>query len=103
MDQQLRLGDSYLPKNSESDTTENHLTQNGEDATVPDYELHPEMSSEFSDAATLEQRRAYKIELQVEYCFIWRGNILCDSDPPFLTFTSRVCACSQTTFLGVHL
>ncbi|XP_042979270.1 brefeldin A-inhibited guanine nucleotide-exchange protein 1-like isoform X1 [Carya illinoinensis] len=64
MDQQLRLGDSYLPKNSESDTTENHLTQNGEDGIVPDYELHPEMSSEFSDAATLEHRRAYKIELQ---------------------------------------
>jgi brefeldin A-inhibited guanine nucleotide-exchange protein len=76
MDQQLRLGDSYLPKSSETDTTENHLTLNGEDGTVSDFELHPEVNSEFSDAATLEQRRAYKIELQVEYCFTWRGNIL---------------------------
>lgn len=64
MDQQLRLGDSYLPKSSESDTTENHLALNGEDGTVSDYELHSEVNSEFSDAATLEQRRAYKIELQ---------------------------------------
>ena len=76
MDQQLRLGDSYLPKSSETDTTENHLTLNGEDGTVSDFELHPEVNSEFSDAATLEQRRAYKIELQVEYCFTRRGNIL---------------------------
>jgi len=76
MDQQLRLGDSYLPKSSESDTTENHLTLNGEDGTVSDYELHPEVNSEFSDAATLEQRRAYKIELQVEYYFTQRGNII---------------------------
>ncbi|XP_059444887.1 brefeldin A-inhibited guanine nucleotide-exchange protein 1 [Corylus avellana] len=64
MDQQLRLGDSYLPKSSETDTSENHLTLNGEDGTVSDYELHPEVNSEFSDAANLEQRRAYKIELQ---------------------------------------
>ncbi|KAG6709062.1 hypothetical protein I3842_06G114200 [Carya illinoinensis] len=64
MDQHLRLGDSYLPKSYESDTTENHLALNGEDGTAPDYELHPEVNSEFSDASTLEQRRAYKIELQ---------------------------------------
>ncbi|XP_041014398.1 brefeldin A-inhibited guanine nucleotide-exchange protein 1-like isoform X1 [Juglans microcarpa x Juglans regia] len=64
MDQHLRLGDSYLPKSYESDTSENHLTLNGEDATAPDYELHPEVNSEFSDASTLEQHRAYKIELQ---------------------------------------
>lgn len=68
MDQQLSLGDSYLPKRADSDTTENHLTLNGEDGIVSDNELHPEVNSEHSDAATLEQRRAYKIELQVEYC-----------------------------------
>lgn len=90
MDQQLRLGDSYLPKSSESDTTENHLTPNGEDGTVSDYELHPEVNSEFSDAATLEQRRAYKIELQVEYYFPQRGNIiilsLCYNGPFILMY-----------------
>lgn len=67
MDQQLRLGDSYLVKGHESDlSTENHLTHHGEEGTS-DYELHPEGNSEFSDAATLEQRRAYKIEMQVEH------------------------------------
>ncbi|KAL5562300.1 hypothetical protein UlMin_032047 [Ulmus minor] len=61
MDQQLRLGESYLPKSYEKETTtENHLTQNGEESAVSDYDLHPEVS----DAATLEQRRAYKIEIQ---------------------------------------
>jgi brefeldin A-inhibited guanine nucleotide-exchange protein len=67
MDQQLRLGDSFVLKSSDSDATENHLILNGEDGTVSDNELHPELNSEHSDAATLEQRRAYKIELQVEY------------------------------------
>ncbi|KAI9389112.1 hypothetical protein POPTR_009G169800v4 [Populus trichocarpa] len=65
MDQKLRTGDSYLPKSSESSTsTENHSTLNGEDAGASDYDLHSEVNSEMSDAATLEQRRAYKIELQ---------------------------------------
>ncbi|KAG6778239.1 hypothetical protein POTOM_018093 [Populus tomentosa] len=65
MDQQLRIGDSNLPKISQSSTsTENHSTLNGEDASAPEYDLHPEVNSETSDAATLEQRRAYKIELQ---------------------------------------
>ncbi|XP_044507637.1 brefeldin A-inhibited guanine nucleotide-exchange protein 1-like isoform X2 [Mangifera indica] len=64
MDHQLRIGDNYLPKSSESDTsTENTLIPSGEDGTVSDYELHPEVNSEVSDAATLEQRRVYKIEL----------------------------------------
>ncbi|KAJ0076532.1 hypothetical protein Patl1_35588 [Pistacia atlantica] len=65
MDLQLRIGDSYLPKSFESDTsTENTLIASGEDGAVSDYEFHPEVNSEVSDAATLEQRRAYKIELQ---------------------------------------
>ncbi|XP_011000850.1 PREDICTED: brefeldin A-inhibited guanine nucleotide-exchange protein 1-like [Populus euphratica] len=65
MDQKLRTGDSYLPKSSESSTsTENHSTLSGEDAGASDYDLHSEVNSEMSDAATLEQRRAYKIELQ---------------------------------------
>ncbi|KAM5562823.1 brefeldin A-inhibited guanine nucleotide-exchange protein 1 [Rosa sericea] len=64
MDRQ-RLGDSYLPKTNENDTpsekTENQLTLNGEEGTTLDNEVHPEGSS---DAANLEQRRAFKLELQ---------------------------------------
>lgn len=66
MDQQLRIGETYLPKGSETDSSiDNNSIPNGEDGSVPDYEFHAEVNPEFSDAATLEQRRAYKIELQV--------------------------------------
>lgn len=69
MDQQLRIGDFCLPKLSDSESlSENHTTSNGEEGTVPDYDMHPEVNSEISDAASLEQRRAYKLELQVDYC-----------------------------------
>ncbi|GKV06913.1 hypothetical protein SLEP1_g18731 [Rubroshorea leprosula] len=65
MDQQLRIGDFYLPKGLDIDTSvESHSTPTGEDSSVCDYESHPEMNSELSDTATLEQRRAYKKELQ---------------------------------------
>ncbi|XVE49637.1 hypothetical protein DITRI_Ditri01bG0097500 [Diplodiscus trichospermus] len=65
LDQQLKIGDSDLPRNFESDTSaEIHSTPTTEDGAVPDCELHQEMNSELSDAATLEQRRIYKIELQ---------------------------------------
>ncbi|KAA8546194.1 hypothetical protein F0562_020912 [Nyssa sinensis] len=65
MDQQLIIGDFHPQKISNNDNlTENHTIPNGEEGLVPDYELHPEPNSEFSDAATLEQRRAYKLELQ---------------------------------------
>lgn len=66
MDQQLRTGEPFLLKSSESSdlSAENHTSLIGEEGMVPDYELHPEANPELSDAATLEQRRAYKIELQ---------------------------------------
>ncbi|XVF67105.1 hypothetical protein PTKIN_Ptkin10aG0093900 [Pterospermum kingtungense] len=65
MDLQMKVGDSDLPKSFENDTsTESYSAPTIENGTVPDCELHPEMNSELSDAATLEQRRAYKIELQ---------------------------------------
>lgn len=66
MDQQLRIAGDFYPQNkTESDVTaENHTNINGEEGAGPDSELHPEASSELSDAATLEQRRAYKLELQ---------------------------------------
>lgn len=66
MDQQLKIGDSLLPKSSESDTSaDSHSIPNGDDGNVPEFDLHPEVNSELPDAATLEQRRAYKIEVQV--------------------------------------
>lgn len=66
MDQQLRIADFYPSKNPEIDTpTENHTPLNGEEGLTIDYELQSEVNPELSEAATLEQRRAYKIELQV--------------------------------------
>ncbi|XP_058753031.1 brefeldin A-inhibited guanine nucleotide-exchange protein 1-like isoform X1 [Vicia villosa] len=65
MDQQIRPGDLDLVKSPESTSVgESPLTLNGEDGNVSDLELHPDGNSEFSDAATLEQRRLYKAELQ---------------------------------------
>ncbi|XP_039062936.1 brefeldin A-inhibited guanine nucleotide-exchange protein 1-like isoform X2 [Hibiscus syriacus] len=65
MDQKLAVGDSVLRKSFKSDTSlERFSNLTAEDGTVPDYELQQEMNSELSNAATLEQRRAYKIELQ---------------------------------------
>lgn len=72
MDQQIRPGDLDLVKSPESTSVgESPLTLNGEDGNVSDLELHPDGGSECSDAATLEQRRLYKAELQVvilSYC-----------------------------------
>jgi len=66
MDQQIRIGDLDLVKSPESSSTaETYLMPNVEEGNASDHELHPDVNSEFSDAATLEQRRAYKIELQV--------------------------------------
>ncbi|CAN1305057.1 Brefeldin A-inhibited guanine nucleotide-exchange protein 1 [Linum perenne] len=65
MDQQLRIEEAYLPKSTEIYTSiDNFSNPSGEDGSIPDYDLHTEVTSEISDAATLEQRRAYKIELQ---------------------------------------
>lgn len=66
MDQQLRIGD-FSPRSTETDySIENNSSFTGEEGNGFDYELHSDTSSELSDAATLEQRRAYKIELQVK-------------------------------------
>ncbi|GMH16314.1 hypothetical protein Nepgr_018155 [Nepenthes gracilis] len=65
MDQQMKVGVPYLPTKPHSESsTENYSNQNGEEGTISEYELHAEGNSELSDAATLEQRRAYKMELQ---------------------------------------
>ncbi|KAJ4963958.1 hypothetical protein NE237_023897 [Protea cynaroides] len=63
MDQQMRATDLSLLKSPESDaSTDNHSMLNGEEGAAVDCEL--ETNSELSEAATLEQRRAYKIEFQ---------------------------------------
>ncbi|XP_068647280.1 brefeldin A-inhibited guanine nucleotide-exchange protein 1 isoform X2 [Aristolochia californica] len=63
MDQQLRIVDFYPSKNSESEiSSDNHSAANGEEGSSIDYDLHSEASSESSEASTLEQRRAYKME-----------------------------------------
>lgn len=76
MDQQIRPGDLYLIKSPESTSVgESQLTLNGEEGIASDLELHPDANSEFSDAATLEQRRAYKVELQVDiFLVLWMRN-----------------------------
>ena len=66
MDQQLRIGD-FSPRSSSIDSSsDNQSSVNGEDGSAIDVDLHYEVNSEVSDAATLEQRRAYKKELQVK-------------------------------------
>lgn len=66
MDQQLKIGDPSLPNRSQMifASVDASSVQNGEEGTIADLELHPESNSELSDAATLEQRRAYKLEMQ---------------------------------------
>ncbi|XP_044961916.1 brefeldin A-inhibited guanine nucleotide-exchange protein 1-like [Hordeum vulgare subsp. vulgare] len=65
MDQQLRIGET-LPIISELlSSADNHNIHNGEEGTGMDYDLQSESnSSDVSDSSSLEQRRAYKIELQ---------------------------------------
>ncbi|PPS09147.1 hypothetical protein GOBAR_AA11499 [Gossypium barbadense] len=71
MDQELKIFDFDLSRNFESDTSsERPSTSIVENGVVPDCELYPEMNFELSDIATLEQRRAYKIELQVGNFFM---------------------------------
>ncbi|KAK6143318.1 hypothetical protein DH2020_023666 [Rehmannia glutinosa] len=64
MDQQLKVGEFNPPKISDNENLTENPTYLVEDANIADYELHSEANSEFSDTATLEQRRAYKLEIQ---------------------------------------
>ncbi|KAI3447875.1 hypothetical protein Pfo_004540 [Paulownia fortunei] len=64
MDQQLKVGEFNPPKFSDNENLTENPTYPIDDANSADYELHLEANSEFSDAATLEQRRAYKLEIQ---------------------------------------
>ncbi|KAG8364462.1 hypothetical protein BUALT_Bualt19G0131300 [Buddleja alternifolia] len=64
MDQQMKIGEMNPPKFSDNENLTDSPANLIDDAYSADYELPSEASSEFSDAATLEQRRAYKLELQ---------------------------------------
>ncbi|XP_047311695.1 brefeldin A-inhibited guanine nucleotide-exchange protein 1-like isoform X2 [Impatiens glandulifera] len=65
MDQQLKIRDSSPLKGSFSDSSSvSHMASIGEEGILVDAELNTEANSEISDAALLEQRRAYKLELQ---------------------------------------
>ncbi|KAK5813730.1 hypothetical protein PVK06_029181 [Gossypium arboreum] len=88
MDQELKIGDSDLSRNFESDTSsERPSTSIVENRVVPDCELHPEMNFELSDTATLEQRLAYKIELQVAIFSHFLTNLI-----SFLALTILLCS-----------
>ncbi|GJN38851.1 hypothetical protein PR202_gb27929 [Eleusine coracana subsp. coracana] len=65
MDQQLRIGE-FSPKSSEiQSSTDNHNVHNGEEGSGIDYEQQTDASSsDITDSSSVEQRRAYKIELQ---------------------------------------
>lgn len=69
MNKQLRIPDSYTLKSSESEENNREGTPelpNGDSEKPTDgVDSHPEPVSEVSEAAALEQRRAYKLELQV--------------------------------------
>ncbi|KAK4491498.1 hypothetical protein RD792_002248 [Penstemon davidsonii] len=64
MDQQLKVGDLNPPKFSDNESSTENPMYLVEDAQISDCELHSESNFEFSDTATLEQRRAYKLEFQ---------------------------------------
>lgn len=65
MDQQLKIGDFCLPNTSDNENlSENQSSRGGDEGNLPEFELQSEAISELSNAATLEQRRAYKLELQ---------------------------------------
>lgn len=64
MDQQLRIGEFGVRNTSDNDSVvESNTSLGGDEGSLPDFELHQEAISEHS-TATLEQRRAYKLELQ---------------------------------------
>ncbi|KAL0425868.1 UNVERIFIED_CONTAM: Brefeldin A-inhibited guanine nucleotide-exchange protein 2 [Sesamum radiatum] len=69
MNKQLRIPDSHPLKkldaaDNSSDSETPTLVNGNEDETVAGSDTHSEASSEVSDVSMLEQRRAYKLELQ---------------------------------------
>ena len=69
MDQQLRIGEFSVRNSSVGDNdsvsvVEPNTSLGGDEAILPDIDFQQEPISDHS-TATLEQRRAYKLELQV--------------------------------------
>lgn len=70
MDHQLKVGDVNPPKMSDNENLTESPSNLNEDTNFTDYELPSQANSEISDAISLEQRRAYKLEMQVRLCNI---------------------------------
>ncbi|KAG6401464.1 hypothetical protein SASPL_138321 [Salvia splendens] len=65
MDQQLKDEEHNPTKSSDNENVAESPSYHTDDAANADFELHLETKSEMYDAATLEQRRAHKLEIQV--------------------------------------
>ena len=71
MNKQLRIPDTHIPNKLEavdnsSDSGSAPLTNGNADESSEASDSHSE-ASEVSDVSTIEQRRAYKLELQVQF------------------------------------
>ncbi|ESQ53563.1 hypothetical protein EUTSA_v10024200mg [Eutrema salsugineum] len=65
MDQQMKVNETVWPKGSQIYASmDSNAGQIGEEGTVSDCDSQPDTNPEAYDASMLEQRRAYKIELQ---------------------------------------
>ncbi|XP_071700896.1 brefeldin A-inhibited guanine nucleotide-exchange protein 1 isoform X2 [Rutidosis leptorrhynchoides] len=74
MDQQLRIGgeigvlrnnnNASDNNNNDSPLVDSSTSLGGDEVTLPDFDLHQEAAISEHSTATLEQRRAYKLELQ---------------------------------------
>ncbi|KAL9261352.1 Brefeldin A-inhibited guanine nucleotide-exchange protein 1-like protein [Drosera capensis] len=64
MDQQLKVGDVFQPSKTQTEGSDHHSLRSGEEGTPAEHEVQAEGNAELSDAATLEQRIAYKMEIQ---------------------------------------
>lgn len=67
MDQQLKVNETVWPKGSQlyASMDSSNASQIGEEVTISDSDSQPDTNPEAYDASMLEQRKAYKIELQV--------------------------------------
>lgn len=70
MNKQLRIPDRHSmkqiePAENSPETTNLSLANGNGDELVEGSDTHSEASTEASDVSTIEQRRAYKLELQV--------------------------------------
>jgi brefeldin A-inhibited guanine nucleotide-exchange protein len=95
MNKQLRIPDPDSPK-VESEQNDNDggnefpQTENNGDASSEVSDSHSELSNGVSEAASLEQRRAYKMELQVN---------LIPHSVTFMHFSMRTWQCDGSSFL----